>query len=175
MQIKLLKSISKIFFIVLIITIPAKGFGESVEDFPFHIGETVEKEMTYPYAFDVVWLTALAVVENINADTAKQMQEKGIEPFMTNIVSDKSSGLITQTTTHTGKKGFFTATISPTFTYQVLLVKPFGKQKTRIYYNGITYVSYDSYVFADKAFIRHLSFVPLEKKILKEIQSRLAD
>lgn len=173
MQINLLKIINRIFFIGLIITIPASSFGESAEDFPFHIGETIEKEMTYPYAFEEVWETALIVLKNIENITTKEMQGKGIKSFKTKIISDKSSRLITYFTTHKGQSGFFTATVLPTFTYQVLLVQPIENQRTRIYFHEINYIPYSGNVFEGKAFARRLYFAPSEGKILEEIQSRL--
>ncbi len=173
MQIRLSKIISKIFFISLIIAIPAGSFGESMGDFPFHIGETVKKEMMYNYAFEEVWESALLVLKNIDNVVTREMQEKGIKSFKTNIISDKSSGLITYTTTHLGEKGFFRASVLPKFTYQTLLVKSLENKKTRIYYHEITYISYNEPAFTEDIIARRLDFTPSGESIFKEIQKSL--
>ncbi len=173
MRINLLKVINKIFYAGLIIAIPSSGLCEAAEDFPFHMGKTAEKEMTIDYSFDDVWEATLTILKGIDDVTTREMREKGIESFKSNIKDDKNSGLIIYTTTHKGERGFFTARVLPTFTYKVFFIEALKKMRTRIYFHEINYISYDGVIFSDNIFAPHLYFVPSEEKILEEIQDRL--
>ncbi len=173
MQIKLLKVISKIFFVGLIIAVPSSSLCEAVEDFPFHVGKAAEKGMTFDYSFDDVWEASLAVLKDIDNAATAEMKAKNMKSFKSNIKDDKNSGLITYTTTHKEKKVLLTAKVLPSFTYKVFLIEAIEKQKTRIYFHKINYISYKGVLFGDNVFVPHLYFALSEGNFLEEIRSRL--
>lgn len=175
MRIKFLRNINRVLVIGVMLSISVSSFGESHENFPFHVGKTIEKEITYGYAFEDVWNVIFEVLKNIDDVTKRVMEERGLKSFKSNIKSDRDSGLITYTTTHKGERGLFTAGVLPTFKYKVFLVEPLEKRRTRMYFHEISYISYDGNVFNDNAFARRLDFVAPEEKILEEIKNRLRE
>jgi len=167
-----LKIIIRILFIGIILSLPLHSFAKSGMQFPYHINKTVKKEMTYDYAFETIWETALALTKEIEETRLSDLRKQGIESVKTSIKSDKSSGLITLMLTHEGKEGFLIEE-KPLFHSLVVLLEPLGDKKTRVNFHEINFFSYNRYVFHGEQLARYVDFTPSERNILEEINVSL--
>lgn len=172
MQTVLLKIINRVFWAGIILSVPLNVLAKSDNDFPYHINKAVEKEKTYDYAFEDIWETALILIKEMEEIRLKDLREEKLNSVKAQIKSDKSSGLITFYLTHKGKKGFFSKEES-LFYYQVLLLNPLGKQRTRVYFHEINFFSYDHYVFSGKQDARYVDITYSANDILDKILIRL--
>jgi len=175
--IKLSKTVSRILFLILIIT-PVSSFTETAKEPPFTIGETAEKEITYPYSFGDVWETVLKVLQETDKNTKKVLQEKGIKEPLTKILTDKDSGIIIYQLTISGRASSFTS--------HVFLIKPLESRITQIYSHILNYMFYGSPILnptgdfhpngnVQRIFARRLYLTPNEDVIHKKIEDGLKE
>lgn len=174
MQITHLRIISRLFLTGLIFSMPLSGSANSDREFPYHMDKTIEKQKTYDYAFESVWDTAMTVLKEMEKDKLRNLREAGLNEVKTSIEGDRSSGLIKFKLTHKGEKGLLSEKRS-LFFYQVLLIEPLEKQRTRAYTHEINLLSYDSYVFHRNQLARYVDVTPPERNILEEILIRLRE
>lgn len=172
MQIKLSRILSSIIVLIAMSVVPENGLASSAEKFPFHIGDTVNKEVVYPYTFEETWNAALTSVREMSdiAEADLKWQEyKEPKVFME---SDRSAGLITLKVTHKGKRSFLQFDPSA-FTYRMLFIRSVEDQMTCVKAKEINYISYDGDRYTEKESGPHLSFIPSKVNIHDEILKRL--
>jgi hypothetical protein len=157
-----------------ILSFPLSVLAKSDEQFPYRINKTVEKEKTYDYAFETIWETALILIGEMEGIRSSSLQEEGMKSVRSSVKSDKSSGIITFSLTHKGNKGYLTDEKS-LFYYQVLLIKPLGEKRTRVYFHEINFYLYDRYVFHGKQLARYVDFTPSVINIMDKIYTRLKE
>lgn len=169
-----LKSINRIFLICLILGLPLSVSAKTEMEFPYHLEKTVEKEKIYEYAFEDIWETALILIKETEEIKLRSFREAGLNSVKANIKTDKSSGLIIFSLTHKGKKGIFSDKKS-LFFYQALFLKTVNKNRTRVNYHEINFLSFDQYVFHGEQLARYLDFTPSDTNILEKILIRLME
>ena len=172
MQKVLLKIINRVFWAGIILTFPLNISAASDSEFPYHINKPVEKEKIFNYAFKDVWETALTLMKEMEETGRKDLGDNNPDSVRTQIRSSRDSGLITFYLTYKGRRGFFSKKRS-LFYYQVLLLDPVEKKKTRVYFHEISFFAYDHYVFYGRQDARYVDITYSANDILDKILARL--
>lgn len=136
MPTKLSKNINKILFklSLILIIVPVSGLAETAKEYPFHMGGTAEREITYPYSFENVWEAVLKVLQEQGENSKKILQKiGGFNELKTDILSDKKSGLV-----------IYRFAASASFTSHIFIINALESEKTHINSHIVIYMFYGS-------------------------------